>query len=141
MCAGVRIHPEIGFIGLYAVRPDLHGRGIGSAMWSKMMEHIGNSNAGLYAVEEHLKMYRDNAGFKNFDDRKLIIFESGPNDRLNVDILVSSIRGIKCFSLDEKFFDAVIEYDHNVHGYSRHKLMPAVFNGMKICAGFTMSKR
>ena len=132
MCAGVRIEPNTVFIGLYAVRPELHGLGIGMSMWTRMFEHIGSSNAALYSVEEHLKMYRDAAGFKHFDERKLLIFESDENDSLNVDILVSSIRGIKCFPLDEKFYDAVIEFDKNVHGYSRQKLMPAVFNG-KLC--------
>ncbi|OTF76728.1 GNAT family acetyltransferase-like protein, partial [Euroglyphus maynei] len=68
MCVGIFVHPTIAFIGLYGVQPELHGRGIGLAMWKQMMNHIGSLNAGLYAVPEHLTMYRDRAGFHNPDD-------------------------------------------------------------------------
>lgn len=53
------VDPSVAFIGLYAVRPPLQGNGIGMNMWTKMMEHIGDGNAGLYAVPKHLKTYRD----------------------------------------------------------------------------------
>lgn len=47
MCGGVFVHPSIAFIGLYAVRPEYHGKGIGIKIWKKVMEHIGGQNAGL----------------------------------------------------------------------------------------------
>ena len=132
MCAGVFVHPSIAFIGLYAVRPELHGRGIGMAMWTRMMEHVGpkkGRNAGLYAVVQHLRMYRDRAGFKNPDDRLLFIYESSEKQNLNVDLLVDSIRGIQIESITEVLFNQVARYDAEVHGYSREKLLAKVFKG------------
>ncbi|XP_075678268.1 holothin acyltransferase-like isoform X2 [Dermatophagoides pteronyssinus] len=101
MCVGIFVHPTIAFIGLYGVQPELHGHGIGIAMWKRMMDHIGSLNAGLYAVPEHLTMYRDRAGFQNPDDLQLITAE---------------------------WYNKVIDYDAHVHGYIRAKLLPHVLN-------------
>lgn len=129
MCVGIFVHPTIAFIGLYGVQPELHGRGIGIAMWKRMMDHIGSLNAGLYAVPEHLTMYRDRAGFQNPDDRMLIIYESDQDDHLNVDILVNSIPETKIHLITTEWYNKVIDYDAHVHGYIRAKLLPHVFNG------------
>lgn len=132
MCAAVFIHPSIAFIGLYAVRPELHGRGIGLQMWSRIMDHVADRNAGLYAVVQHLSMYRDRAGFGSPDERLLYIYESEGTERqpLNIELLVQSIRGIEIRTIDEErdhcLYDSVIRYDASVHGYSRHKLLPHV---------------
>lgn len=136
MCAAVFIHTSIAFIGLYAVRPELHGRGIGLQMWSRIMDHVADRNAGLYAVVQHLSMYRDRAGFGSPDERLLYIYESEGTERqpLNIELLVQSIRGIEIRTIDEErdhcLYDSVIRYDASVHGYSRHKLLAHVLKGM-----------
>lgn len=129
MCTGAFIHPNIAFIGMYAVRPELHGKGIGKAMWRRMMEHVSDSNAGLYAVPEYLTMYRDQAGFKSPDTRLLFIYESDEHSPPNVDLLVSSIRGIEVCSISEQHYQMVAHYDAIVHGYSRLTLLANVFRG------------
>ncbi|KAI7685378.1 hypothetical protein SSS_05019, partial [Sarcoptes scabiei] len=126
MCAGVFVHPTIAFIGLYAVKPELHGLGIGTSMWNKMMEHIGSLNAGLYAVPEHMKMYRDRAGFRYDDERHLFIYESDREDELNLDILVPSIRDTEISTITAESLPKIIEYDSNIHGYVRAKLLSNV---------------
>ncbi|KAH7645880.1 holothin acyltransferase [Dermatophagoides farinae] len=127
MCVGIFVHPTIAFIGMYGVQPELHGRGIGLAMWRKMLDHVGSLNAGLYAVPEHLTMYRDRAGFHQPDDRMLIIYESDESDQLNVDILVPSIPETKIQRITTEWYSKVIDYDAQVHGYIRAKLLPHVF--------------
>lgn len=136
MCAGVFVHPTTAFIGLYGVRPDLHGCGIGTAMWTRMMEHVGSLNAGLYAVTEHLSMYRDRAGFPAPDDRMLLIYESAPDREPNVDLLVPSIRGARVVKIGGDWLRRVIEFDSNVHGYVRGKLLARVFAGKSACPVF-----
>lgn len=131
MCAGLFVHPTIAFIGLYGVLPELHGHGIGSKMWKRMMEHVGSLNCGLYAVKEHLSMYRDRAGFSFPDDRLLFIYESSEENPIQIQLLVSSVRGIKIMPITSESFQRVIEFDSNVHGYNRRKLLPHVFTGMK----------
>ncbi len=69
MCAGVFVNPDTAFIGLYAVRPKYQKLGIGIRMWRQIKAHIGDRNAGLYAVPEHLVMYRDRAGFTHEDNK------------------------------------------------------------------------
>lgn len=130
MCAGIFVHPTIAFIGLYGVLPELHGRGIGISMWNEIMNHIGSLNAGLYAVPEHLIMYRDRAGFHQPDERLLLIYESDSDTKLKDDILVPSIRGTKISKITAEWYKRVIEYDSNIHGYIRGKLLPRVFTGM-----------
>lgn len=122
-------HPTIAFVGLYAVRPELQGHGIGLSIWKRAMEHVGSLNAGLYAVPEHLAMYRDRAGFKIPDERLLAIYHSDEKSKINTDLLVPTIRGIKVEPITSEWCQRVIDFDSDVHGYNRRKLLPHVFNG------------
>lgn len=53
------MHSDTGFLGLYAVQPELQGRGIGLSMYNRVMQHFGDRNVGLYSLEKHLHTYRD----------------------------------------------------------------------------------
>jgi len=125
MCAGVFINPDTAFVGLYGVSPKYQKLGIGMSMWKKMMKHIDGRNAGLYAVPEHLVMYRDKAGFCHEDNKLLYIYES---DTVRTVDLVKSIRGTRIDKIDQTIIEQIIEYDTQVHGYSRAKLLPHVFS-------------
>lgn len=57
-CAAIRQKEGLYFVGLYAVRTKLQGRGIGMKMWDYAMKRVGDSNAGLNAVPKHLSNYR-----------------------------------------------------------------------------------
>jgi ribosomal protein S18 acetylase RimI-like enzyme len=64
VCTGVNLTPNFAFIGQYAVRPQYQGLGIGSALWKKVMEHIGTErNISLFAVEEMFETYQKKGGF------------------------------------------------------------------------------
>ena len=154
MCAAVFVHPTApaGFIGLYGVRPELHGRGIGQAMWRRVMEHVAGRNAALYAVPQHLVMYRDRAGFRHPDDRLLLIYESSEVLEPRVDLLVDGIRGVEVVTMagqgstaeekghhplqgilqeinTEVLLEQVARFDAAVHGYPRRALLEKVLFG------------
>lgn len=57
-CAAIRQREDLYFVGLYAVRTELQGRGIGMKMWEYAMKRVGDSNAALNAVPKHLSTYR-----------------------------------------------------------------------------------
>ncbi|CAG2177492.1 unnamed protein product, partial [Oppiella nova] len=124
MCAGVFVHPDTAFIGLYGVDPQYQKLGIGWQMWRKMMAHIGDRNAGLYAVPEHQSMYRDRAGFTHEDSRLMLLYES---DSVRTHTLVKNIDGIRVQRITDSIENLVIEYDREVHRFSRARLLPHVF--------------
>lgn len=149
MCAGVFVHPRVpGFIGLYGVRPELHGRGIGISMWRRVVDHVGTRNAALYAVPQHLAMYRDRAGFRHPDDRLLLIYENDQIESPRVDLLVDTIRGVevvKVGGFEEEegtsakncinprvLFEQVARFDASVHGYPRTALLEKVLFGKNL---------
>lgn len=50
---------------MYVVRSDCRGGGIGKQLWNAAVEHIGQRNKGLSAVENLFPVYRDKAGFRH----------------------------------------------------------------------------
>lgn len=63
VCAATVLHEDLAFVGLYAVKRSHRGQGLGRLVWQKAMEHAEDRNAGLNSVPEHLRTYRDLAGF------------------------------------------------------------------------------
>jgi len=49
----------VAFIGLYAVQSGYQGLGIGLKLFTKVMDHVGDSNVGLYSLPKHIPTYRD----------------------------------------------------------------------------------
>jgi hypothetical protein len=121
MCAGVFVDPETAFIGLYAVRPEYQGLGIGIRMWQEVMDHVGERNAGLYAVADHIHTYRDLAGFRVEDSIRMIVYES--DCILTTDDLVKAIGNVVVTEITEQFFDRVADYDHRVTHVDRRQLL------------------
>lgn len=129
MCAGVFVNPDTAFIGLYGVDPRYQKLGIGMSMWKKIMDHIGDRNAGLYAVPEHLVMYRDRAGFKHEDNKLMCLYES---DSVRTQDLVKDLDGIRIDKIDDTLAQKVIEYDEEVHKFSRSVSVNNKYECLKI---------
>lgn len=55
---GVRYGLDKGFIGIYIVRKEFRGRGIGMALFSKAMQHLEGRIVALDAVEEQIPNYQ-----------------------------------------------------------------------------------
>jgi ribosomal protein S18 acetylase RimI-like enzyme len=61
--AAVRFGENFGFLGLYIVRPEYRGRGIGQAVWAAGMAHLAGRNLGLNGVLEQVPKY-EQSGFR-----------------------------------------------------------------------------
>jgi len=57
--------PDFAFLGLYIVRPDLRGQGIGLKLWEHALHHAGPRTVGLDGVEAQQDNYRA-SGFTYF---------------------------------------------------------------------------
>ena len=125
MCAGVFVDPKVAFVGLYAVRPEFQGLGIGIKIWRTIMHHVSDRNAGLYAVPEHLHTYRDVAGFVLEDSRKMIVYES--DCLLTTDDLVKAIGNVFVAEISEETEQRVMEYDESVTHANRSRLLHQTF--------------
>ena len=125
MCAAVFVDPHVGFIGLYAVRPEYQRLGIGIRIWRRVMQHVGQRNAGLYAVPEHLHTYRDLAGFSVEDSIKMIVYES---DGIGAtDDLVKAIGNVVVAEITDQALERVARYDESVTRADRSQLLRATF--------------
>lgn len=121
MCAGVFVDPETAFIGLYAVRPELQGKGIGIKIWNRIMAHINGKNAGLYAVPEHLHTYRDRAGFRVEDSIRMIVYEGdGPS---STEDLVHEVGNVGISEASEDLLHQIVSYDTKITYVDRSHLL------------------
>ena len=127
MCAGVFVS-STGFVGLYAVRPDFQGKGIGIRIFHRIMGHINGRNAGLYAVPEQLVKYRDRSGFCHEDSVRMQVYES---DSVRLEDLVKEIGNVDVQSIDleddEKRFRDICLYDESVTRVDRSLLLKETF--------------
>src|SRR5262249_13197498 len=57
MIACVRYGAAFGFVGLYLVRPDLRGKGLGIEIWRAGHERFGERTVGLDAVDAQVANY------------------------------------------------------------------------------------
>lgn len=126
MCAGVFVDPSVAFIGLYAVRPEYQGLGIGIKIWQEIMDHIGDRNAGLYAVPEHLHTYRDLAGFSVQDSIRMIVYES--DCLLTTEDLVKAIGNVFVTEITDHLMERVARYDQSVAQVDRSHLLRLTFH-------------
>jgi GNAT acetyltransferase-like protein/acetyltransferase (GNAT) family protein len=62
MIACVRYGTAFGFVGLYLVRPDLRGKGLGIEIWRAGHDHLGDRTVGLDAVDAQVANY-ERAGY------------------------------------------------------------------------------
>jgi hypothetical protein len=123
VCGGPFINPECAFIGLYAVRKEYMGRGIGSQLFGRVLEYIGDKNCCLFAVPDKLTLYRDKLGFKLVADQKMVIFYGKVNKNLNI-----NNDSIKLELITSDLMEEVINYDQNIHNYRRDKLLKLSLN-------------
>ncbi|GBM05663.1 hypothetical protein AVEN_175523-1 [Araneus ventricosus] len=118
-CAAVILHSKLAFVGLYAVKKSHRGKGLGVRIWKKAMEHIGERNAGLNSVPEHLRTYRDLAGFSNVAPWCTLICEGVPD----FGIRIIEPEGIQVVQIRASVLPSVINYDASIHGYDRSKIV------------------
>lgn len=117
-CACVRQHESLFFVGMYAVRKHLQGRGIGTRLWRTMARRMGDCNAGLNAVPKHLSTYRDHAGFGHVDTWNTYVYSG---TAVTTDKLARPSEQLRAVPIDADLLPQVIAYDALVHCYNREK--------------------
>lgn len=149
-CAAIRQKEGLYFVGLYAVRTKLQGRGIGMKMWDYAMKRVGDSNAGLNAVPKHLSNYRDRAGFSHVAPWNTWVYASPWKD-VTLEKLISasddSVTLRRCYPGDDATLSLLVDYDEKVHNFRRENAirttmndddgcLMVAFKGSGACAGF-----
>ncbi|KAH7962668.1 uncharacterized protein LOC119387648 [Rhipicephalus sanguineus] len=117
-CACVRQHESLFFVGMYAVRKHLQGRGIGIRLWRTMARRLGDCNAGLNAVPKHLSTYRDHAGFGHLDTWNTLVYSG---TAVSTDKLARPTEELRAVPVTANLLPQVIAYDALVHCYNREK--------------------
>lgn len=120
VCSAVNLNRDLSFMGLYAVRSQYQKRGIGLKIWKAAMEHVGDRNAGLNSVPEHLHTYRDLAGFSIVTTWQSIVYES---HNIHPDRLLKNLESVQVTIIDDTVLDYVIDYDSKIHGFDRSKIV------------------
>ncbi|CAG2100152.1 unnamed protein product [Medioppia subpectinata] len=111
LCSGINLSPELAYMCIYAVRPEYQGLGIGSALWDKAIEHIGDRNATLYASEPKvIDVYKNRQNFNKIPERRGLIWKGN----FVTESLITSIDGISVVDMNDKNIADVIEYDKQV---------------------------
>lgn len=124
VCAGVLQHDNLAFIGMYVVKSTFQRRGIGRKIWDKVMERVGDRNAGVNPVATQLENYRDRAGFPIQSDLCSVVCIA---DQLLTSDMTTELPGVDVCVLSPEDTDvvkAVSGYESNVLGFTRERLMP-----------------
>ncbi|EEC00420.1 conserved hypothetical protein [Ixodes scapularis] len=115
-CACMRQRPSLYFVGMYAVRKKLQGRGIGVRLWKTMTQRFGDCNAGLNAVPKHLSTYRDRAGFGFVEPWNTLVYNTVT---VTPEKLPAQTDDLRVVPIDEELLPQVIAYDALVHCFDR----------------------
>ncbi|XP_067123389.1 uncharacterized N-acetyltransferase YitH-like [Centruroides vittatus] len=124
-CCGVRLSEEHGYVGMYVVKPEYRSLGIGKKVWNAAIEHLGDRNKGLSAVDSYFPLYRDKAGFNVVADWTVDLYRSENAPEMDLDLadlyLDSKLRILPIS--DEELMRDVIAYDKEIHVYDRSKIV------------------
>ncbi|KAI1288096.1 hypothetical protein HDE_09612 [Halotydeus destructor] len=123
MCGGTNFDPSLGYIGFYATCPDHQGKGLGTSVWSRVMQHLGQDcNIGLCATPSQAPMYRDKAGFR-FQSEHSMIYYYAPGNIEPAKLSAKPVNRVTIKSLDDSMMDKVIDYDQQLIGLNRSQLI------------------
>ena len=103
---------SFGFCGLYLVRTDLRGQGIGQRLWKAAMSHLGQRTVGLDGVPAQQANY-ERSGFRRLHS----------NVRYRGEGLTSDAEKPRTESLLDVAFDDLVAYDRAVFGASRESFL------------------
>ncbi|XP_035213926.1 uncharacterized protein LOC118187759 isoform X3 [Stegodyphus dumicola] len=88
-CSGMAYGPGRGFMGLYMVREEYRGLGIGSQLWNKAMKHLEGRNIGVRGKEFMFSEYRDKRGFVHQPNYVMCFYKCSESSlvlpKLNID--------------------------------------------------------
>lgn len=121
VCGCVSHDPRVVYVGPYAVRNNLQGRGIAIKAWQACMDYIGDRNAGLGASPKGAPLYHEKGGFGIVDPFKQWAFGSRSPNVSNLNS--SPPPGIALVKFHHDLEDKVISYDESVIRVNRQRLL------------------
>ncbi|GFQ84595.1 n-acetyltransferase domain-containing protein [Trichonephila clavata] len=75
LCCGTILDSDLGFMGLYMVKEDMRGKGVGFKLWKATKEHIGDRNIGVCGKMDYIVKYREKEGFEHIQDYVIKYYE------------------------------------------------------------------
>jgi hypothetical protein len=95
--------------------------GIGSALWKKVMEYIGNErNIGLFSDTAMFEKYHNRSGFVIVPEKRLLFYDG----KVNCDNLIKQLDGVSLVRINQYNINAVSEYDKQIcDGLDRRQLI------------------
>lgn len=138
MCGATLYDQRAAYIGFYATRPELHGKGLGIKAWRRVMQYVADRNCGLCAAPSQIEVYRGKAGFVHEEPNQMLCFESSAccQELLLVDgsssgtqdYSSSSSTAVIIESFREELLADVIAYDKALlKGFDRTSLLTLSF--------------
>ena len=147
-CCGIRLSNLHGYLGMYVVRQDCRGIGIGKEIWNVAIEHLGTRNKGLSAVNELFHVYRDKAGFTHIADWTVDLYKLERMSKLykyfgeqnpfksaekilsqrKIQVNISKKSKLRTVPFNETLISKVIHYDNRLHSYDRSKIIHLTLN-------------
>ncbi|CAG2100147.1 unnamed protein product [Medioppia subpectinata] len=106
VCSGVNLSPELSYVVIYAVRDEWQERGIGTALWDKAVEHMGDRNISLFASNDKIV----DLNFNAVHQRRRHVMKGIPI----ITDLINKIDGITLVDMNDNNIADVIEYDKQV---------------------------
>ena len=105
----LNLSDNLAFIGQYDVRRAHQGLGIGSQLWNKALQHIGDRNVALYSTPKMTIKYK-NSGFGVDSGIRVLYF----NGTISSVLMIERLEGISVIPIDEENIEKVIQYDRLV---------------------------
>ncbi|XP_054165635.1 uncharacterized protein LOC128963168 [Oppia nitens] len=129
-CSGVKVSPNLAFIGGYSVIPEYQGHGIGSMIWEKVMDYLGDINITLCAPTQEMgEKYAKKWGFEISKHKRMVNMMG--KVVLN-DNHIKSIDGITVCPITTDLLPGVIEYDKNIcDGIDRRLFIDGVLKSVE----------
>ncbi|GFW66656.1 acetyltransf_18 domain-containing protein [Trichonephila clavipes] len=119
VCCAVIHHPNLAFVGVYAVREKYRGCGIGKEVWDKCMKHVDNMNVVINAVPDKVFLYRDKGGFPILETEWTCVVNE-TEEPINHEALSNEVPdGVEIVPFQESHLPAMFEYDLALIGYDR----------------------
>ncbi|XP_013388649.1 uncharacterized protein F36G3.2 [Lingula anatina] len=121
---GFNLSEEEAFAGIWVVSKMHRGQRIGTRLWQKMKEYIGDRNLGIFSVAERVEPNK-RLGFTvaSWNVRHVSGTIATEKIKLSEDCIVSAFpsQGVQ--------FDALIQYDTKIHTIERERFLRAWIEG------------
>ncbi|GIY56401.1 n-acetyltransferase domain-containing protein [Caerostris extrusa] len=117
-CCGIALSDTHGYIGMYVVKSNYRGLGLGRILWNAAINHLGDRNVSLSSAPAMMGFYREKGGF-SFTAKWTVDLYIGTNPILPSNALSRPLPFTVLVYPNGPFIQHVIDYDHSVHKYDR----------------------